>query len=61
MLACAALLPDLVTAAASLASPAPYGAEGLDYFDGMGQENVDGFRLALTDAAAARVETWATT
>jgi pimeloyl-ACP methyl ester carboxylesterase len=32
VLACAALLPDLVTAAASLASPAPFGAEGLDYF-----------------------------
>jgi pimeloyl-ACP methyl ester carboxylesterase len=28
VLACAALLPDLVTAAASLASLAPYGAEG---------------------------------
>src|SRR5580692_11226425 len=33
VLACAALLPDLVTAAASLASPAPYDADGLDYFD----------------------------
>ena len=42
VLACAALLPDLVTAAASLASPAPYGADGLDYFAGMGQDNVDG-------------------
>ena len=30
VLACAALLPDLVTAAASLASLAPIGAEGLD-------------------------------
>ncbi|MGH3406303.1 MAG: alpha/beta fold hydrolase [Streptosporangiaceae bacterium] len=57
VLACAALLPDLVTAAASLASPAPYGAEGLDYFAGMGRENVDGFRLVLTDEAAARAQT----
>jgi pimeloyl-ACP methyl ester carboxylesterase len=57
VLACAALLPDLVTAAASLASPAPYSAEGLDYFAGMGQDNVDGFRLFLTDEAAARAET----
>jgi pimeloyl-ACP methyl ester carboxylesterase len=57
VLACAALLPDLVTAAASLASLAPYGAEGLDYFAGMGQENVDSFRLFLTDEAAARAET----
>jgi pimeloyl-ACP methyl ester carboxylesterase len=30
VLACAALLPDLVTAAASLCSLAPYDAEGLD-------------------------------
>lgn len=57
VLACAALLPDLVTAAASLASLAPYGAEGLDYFAGMGQDNVDGIRLFLTDEAAARAET----
>ena len=57
VLACAALLPDLVTAAASLASPAPYGAEGLDYFAGMGQDNVDDTRLFLTDEAAARAKT----
>jgi pimeloyl-ACP methyl ester carboxylesterase len=55
-LACAALLPGLVAAAASLASLAPYGAEGLDWFDGMGQDNVDGFRQFLTDRAAARAE-----
>jgi pimeloyl-ACP methyl ester carboxylesterase len=53
-LACAALLPDLVAAAASLASPAPYGAEGLDWFAGMGQENIDDVRLLLTDEEAAR-------
>ena len=53
VLACAALLPDLVTAVASLASPAPYGAEGLDYFAGMGQDNIDDTRLFLTDEAAA--------
>ncbi|MBI4661871.1 MAG: alpha/beta hydrolase [Verrucomicrobia bacterium] len=35
-LACAALLPGLVVAAAVLASPALYPAEGLDYFAGMG-------------------------
>ena len=57
MLACAALLPDLVTAAASLASPARYGADGLDYFAGMGQDNVDDTRLFLTDEAAARAKT----
>jgi pimeloyl-ACP methyl ester carboxylesterase len=53
-LACAALLPDLVTAAASLASLAPIDAEGLDYFADMGQNNVDDIRLFLTDEAAAR-------
>jgi pimeloyl-ACP methyl ester carboxylesterase len=53
-LACAALIPELVVAAASLASPAPYGAEGLDWFAGMGHENVDDMRLLLTDEEAAR-------
>jgi pimeloyl-ACP methyl ester carboxylesterase len=56
VLACAALLPDLVVAAASLASLAPVGAEGLDWFDGMGQGNVDDFRLLEADAAAARIK-----
>jgi len=56
LLACAALLPDLVAAAAALASPAPYGSEGLDYFAGMGQDNVDDIRLSLTDEAAFRAK-----
>jgi pimeloyl-ACP methyl ester carboxylesterase len=56
MLACAALLPDLITAAASLASVAPADAEGLDWFDGMGQENVDDFRLLASDPEAARAK-----
>ena len=34
-LACAALLPDLVVAAAAIASPAPYHADGLDWLAGM--------------------------
>jgi pimeloyl-ACP methyl ester carboxylesterase len=55
-LACAALLPDLVAATAALASPAPYDAEGLDYFEGMGQANVDDTKLLLTDEAAARAK-----
>jgi pimeloyl-ACP methyl ester carboxylesterase len=55
-LACAALLPDLVVAVGSLASPAPYGAEGLDYFAGMGQDNVDDIRLTLDDEPAARAK-----
>jgi pimeloyl-ACP methyl ester carboxylesterase len=56
LLACAALLPDLVTAAASLASLAPSGAEGLDWFDGMGQDNVDDFKLQQSDSEAARAK-----
>jgi pimeloyl-ACP methyl ester carboxylesterase len=56
VLAYAALLPDLVTAAASLASVAPYDAEGLDYYAGMGEENVDDDRLFFTDEAAARAK-----
>jgi pimeloyl-ACP methyl ester carboxylesterase len=46
-LACAALLPGLVVAAAVLASIAPYPAEGLDFFAGMGADNVADFKAAL--------------
>ena len=55
-LACAALLPDRVVAAAALASGAPYGAPGLDYFAGMGERNVQDIQLFLDDPAAARVQ-----
>ena len=54
VLACAALLPDLVPAAASLASLAPYDAEGLDWLAGFSQEAIDEARLTLTDQAKAR-------
>jgi pimeloyl-ACP methyl ester carboxylesterase len=53
-LACAALLPDLVPAAALLASPAPWGAPGLDFFAGMGEGNVDDIHLYFSDPVAAR-------
>jgi pimeloyl-ACP methyl ester carboxylesterase len=56
LLACAALLPDLVTAAASLAALAPSDAAGLDWFDGMGQDNVDDFKLQQSDKVAARAK-----
>lgn len=46
-LACAALLPERVVATASLAGVAPYPAEGLDWLDGMGQDNLDEFAAAL--------------
>jgi pimeloyl-ACP methyl ester carboxylesterase len=35
-LACAALLPGRVTGAVNVAGPAPFGADGLDWFAGMG-------------------------
>jgi pimeloyl-ACP methyl ester carboxylesterase len=57
VLACAALLPDLVAAAATLASLAPFDADGLDYFDGMAPENVEDTLLFLSDEAAARAKT----
>jgi pimeloyl-ACP methyl ester carboxylesterase len=47
-IACAVLLPDRVIAAASIASPAPADADGLDWTAGMGQENVE--ELAATRA-----------
>jgi pimeloyl-ACP methyl ester carboxylesterase len=40
-IACAALLPDRVIAAAATASPAPLDAEGLDWTAGMGEDNVE--------------------
>jgi pimeloyl-ACP methyl ester carboxylesterase len=54
--ACAALLGDLVPAVGVLASIAPWGADGLDYFAGMGELNVEDIRLAVTDKAAARAK-----
>jgi pimeloyl-ACP methyl ester carboxylesterase len=46
-LACAALLPDLVAAAATIASPAPFGADGLEWLAGMGEDNLAEFGAAL--------------
>jgi pimeloyl-ACP methyl ester carboxylesterase len=54
VLACAALLPDLVPAVASLASLAPYDAEGLDWLAGFSPAAVEEVRLMLTDYAGAR-------
>lgn len=53
-LACAALLPERVTAAASLASVAPYDAPGLDFLAGMGQDNIDEFGAAAEGEAVLR-------
>jgi pimeloyl-ACP methyl ester carboxylesterase len=46
-LACAALLSNRVVAAACLAGVAPYPADGLDWLDGMGHDNVLEFSAAL--------------
>ena len=54
VLACAALLPDLVAAAASLSSPAPYDAEGLDWLAGMGPGAGEDVRLMFGDRSKAR-------
>ena len=51
-LACAALLPERCVAAATLASPAPYGVEGLDWLEGMGEANVEEFDLVLAGREA---------
>ena len=55
-LACAALATELVPAVASLAAPAPWNAPGLDYFEGMGEMNIEDFKLMLNDPAAARAK-----
>ena len=53
-LGCAALLPDMAVAVAAVASLAPYGIEGFDYFAGMGESNVEGVRLYFSDPEASR-------
>jgi pimeloyl-ACP methyl ester carboxylesterase len=53
-LAAAALLPDRVAAAASLAAVAPYDAEGLDWFDGMGEQNIEEFHVMFEGEEAHR-------
>jgi pimeloyl-ACP methyl ester carboxylesterase len=56
-LACAALSDDRLTAAASLASVAPWGAEGLDWHAGMGEGNVEEFDFVLAGEEALRPAT----
>jgi pimeloyl-ACP methyl ester carboxylesterase len=53
-LGCAALLPDMAVAVAVVASIAPYGVEGLDYFAGMGELNAQDTKLFFSDPEAAR-------
>ncbi|MFI7698865.1 alpha/beta fold hydrolase [Nonomuraea sp. NPDC049480] len=51
-LACAALFPDRVRAAVSVAGIAPYGAEGLDWFAGMSRSGEASLRAAVAGRAA---------
>jgi pimeloyl-ACP methyl ester carboxylesterase len=51
-LACAALLPGRCLAAACMASPAPHNADGLDWLEGMGPENIDEYTAAREGVAA---------
>ncbi|MGQ4513213.1 alpha/beta fold hydrolase [Streptomyces sp. DW26H14] len=52
-LACAALLPDRVIAAVVASGLAPYGAPGLDWFDGMAASGVRALSAAVQGRAAA--------
>jgi pimeloyl-ACP methyl ester carboxylesterase len=60
-LACAGLLPQRVLAAATIASVAPYEADGLEWSDGMGEENLEEFAAAEAGPAEleAFMERWA--
>jgi pimeloyl-ACP methyl ester carboxylesterase len=49
-LACAALLPERVAAAASVAGVAPFGQDDLDFLAGMGEENILEFEAAVAGA-----------
>jgi pimeloyl-ACP methyl ester carboxylesterase len=51
-LACAALLPERVRGCAAIASPAPWGAEGLDWLANQGKENLEEFGAVLEGPVA---------
>ena len=53
-LACAALLQGRVTRCASVVGPAPFDAEGLDWFADMSQGNIEEFRAAAAGEHAYR-------
>jgi pimeloyl-ACP methyl ester carboxylesterase len=54
-LACAALMPQRVVAVSCLSGVAPYPADGLDWFAGMGEPNVQDFQRTISgDPAEVR-------
>jgi pimeloyl-ACP methyl ester carboxylesterase len=50
-LACAALLPERVVGASTIAGVAPWDATDLDWFEGMGDDNRQEYSIAARDAA----------
>jgi pimeloyl-ACP methyl ester carboxylesterase len=60
-LACAALMPERVLAAATVAGAAPHDAAGLDWLAGQEEENVDEWQAALAGGETLRrlLEDWA--
>lgn len=53
-LATAARLPDRVAGVLSIAGVGPYGAPGLDFLAGMGEQNIEEFGLALQGESPLR-------
>ncbi|MEP7158908.1 MAG: alpha/beta hydrolase [Chloroflexota bacterium] len=53
-IACAALLPERCLGAAALVTIAPWGVDGLDWWAGMAQLNIDEFNATLLGEAALR-------
>jgi pimeloyl-ACP methyl ester carboxylesterase len=46
-MATAAMLPERIVAAATIGGVAPYPADGIDWFEGMGPENIEEFGASL--------------
>jgi hypothetical protein len=46
-----ATVPNRVVGASCVSGLAPYRAEGLDHFSGMGEANVDDFKFMMRDRA----------
>lgn len=48
-IACVAVAPERFAGAATIGGVAPYPAEGIDWFEGMGPENVEEFKATMAD------------
>ncbi|HXW37943.1 MAG TPA: alpha/beta hydrolase [Nitrososphaerales archaeon] len=56
-LACASVIPRRIVAASCLSGLAPYGAEGLDWFAGMGKGNDEEFKRMMNEREAWEAST----